>query len=387
MKIDYPLVLRALRSGKRPPLVGYFGLFLGIVLCSIAIMLSVGTAELLAKRQGDSIILSKDSNPLGDYLGSRSFSTEELASLEQLPGVSRAVPVLRNQFRVFGRLDLPGRSYGSQLFLEAVPPEYLEPLRNFSWSNGSAEVPLVISDDFLFIYNATFAPAYGLPSVQPEMLGMIPLSLTLDGSKGSVQIPARIRGVTKRMQSVLVPQSFLETMNANLGNADTSASQPAGPNKVMLIIGDRAAPEISRYIEKQGYKTEGDALRSSPLVSLSSIISTSMSVIGVCFLILAISQILVSLELSLFQSASTAGVLRSFGYRAHDLAVVRIAAMLRHIGIIAVLACATVTIGYLALSAAIPGTGATTLVAGLGVVLSACGLSIVLSIWRISRPI
>src|SRR5690606_7733462 len=90
------------------------------------------------------------------------FSKEMIESIKQHPLVTDAAPLEANLFQV----ELSAGSvipFSTNLFVESISNQFLDTLpQNFNWQPGQTFVPIIISSDFLEIFNV-FGPSYGLP--------------------------------------------------------------------------------------------------------------------------------------------------------------------------------------------------------------------------------
>lgn len=229
------------------------------------------------------------------------FSPSEIADLSNQPWVKRVGEFRRADFNVHASLALDagsGRSMSTAMFFESVPDGFLDVSQTgFSWQEGDEEVPIIISKDYLALYNFGFAGAAGLPRLSEALVSGIPLRLTLVSEDGSLrqQMLGRVAGYSNRFNTILVPQSFLESMNVRLGGAG-SRGVPAAPNRLIVDVSSPGDAAIAPYLKERGWEVAGDKSASGAAYLLRVVAGTVMAV-GVVITLL--SALILTLSLSL----------------------------------------------------------------------------------------
>lgn len=141
--------------------------------------------------KSDYIVVNKvidASNTLGS--ASSAFTEEEISALEAQPWVGRVGRFSKADFKVYAGVSLGAgadgstRSMQTAMFFEAVPDDFLD-IRNgnFSWQPGQTSVPIIISKDYLALYNFGFANSAGLPQLSETLISGLPLRLSLSGDR------------------------------------------------------------------------------------------------------------------------------------------------------------------------------------------------------------
>ena len=154
------------QRGQRAQLIAaVIGWFIGLVILLFAIQLYIDFNSIIQKNKSDNetyLVLNKRVNLLNTLGLKASFDAAELKDIAAQPFAKRAAAFTTNRFKVSASSSVV--SFRTDLFLEALPDEMLDvPLVDFRWHEGSAEVPIVLSKDYLALYNFGFAPAQGLP--------------------------------------------------------------------------------------------------------------------------------------------------------------------------------------------------------------------------------
>lgn len=281
---------------------------LGFVLANL-IGLGILLLGLQFYRDALTALSAKDSLMRSDYLiiskqvtsglfGSRdnSFSAEEIADLEQQPFVAALGRFTPSKFQVSAGLGLGsalGGGLSTYMFLEAVPDRFLD-LRpsDWHWEEGQQEVPLIIPRSYLGLYNSAFAQSQGLPLLSEATIGAIPLGLELRGGLEEQHYRGRIVGFSNRLNTLLVPEHFIQQMNRRL-----APELPASPTRLILELHNPSDPAIALYLREHSYESEGERLASSQSMYFLRLLSGV--VLGVGLLISALSAYLLLLSIYL----------------------------------------------------------------------------------------
>lgn len=235
------------------------------------------------------------------------FSAEEIADLKAQPWAERVGVFSRADFNVHASVALDtgrgdARAMSTAMFFEAVPEGFLDVKdNNFSWQEGYEEVPIIISKDYLALYNFGFANAAGLPRLSESLVSGIPLRLTLVSEDGTrrLQMLGRIAGYSNRFNTILVPENFLKSMNAHL-TPETSHLTPdttfSLPSRLIVDVNSPGDSAINAYLAEKGWEVAGDKSASGATYLLKVVAGTIM-VIGIVITIL--SALILTLSLSL----------------------------------------------------------------------------------------
>lgn len=281
---------------------------LGFVLANL-IGLGILLLGLQFYRDALTALSAKDSLMRADYLiiskqvssglfGSRdnSFSAEEIADLEQQPFVAALGRFTPSKFQVSAGLGLGsalGGGLSTYMFLEAVPDSFLDlKPSDWHWEEGQQEVPLIIPRSYLGLYNSAFAQSQGLPLLSEATIGAIPLGLELRGGLEEQHYRGRIVGFSNRLNTLLVPEHFIQQMNRRL-----APELPASPTRLILELRNPRDPAIALYLREHSYESEGERLASSQSMYFLRLLSGV--VLGVGLLISALSAYLLLLSIYL----------------------------------------------------------------------------------------
>ena len=228
----------------------YVGLGMGVLLLLCSIQMYINIQQLLGKdtirKNGfDFISITKTvTNETMGQVQKNSFQQNEIDELKSKPFITDVAPLIANRFRVqlSGGSSIPFRT---DFVLESIDNNFLDTLPpNFSWQPGQLSVPLIISSDYLEVFNL-FAPSQGLSQVSPESAGMIQAVVTVSGKEQQANFRASIVGFSDRINSVLVPKTFLDWSNENF------ADEPfLGYSRLYIKTKDANNADLISFLEK-----------------------------------------------------------------------------------------------------------------------------------------
>lgn len=262
----------------------------------------------------DYIILSKKVNGIAGIAssdGSTYFTPAEIDSLRAQPWVVCADPFATADFNVAAAVDIAGQTLSTALFLEALPTRYFDVMPpEWDYDTASqAEVPIIISKDYLALYNFGFAAGRGLPQISEELVSMIPLRLYLSGRGHYEWVNARIVGYSSRLNTIAVPEKWLEYANSRYGSPT-----PRMPSRIIVQLSQPGSPQIERYLTNHSLEASGLKPERARAAYLLQTLATSVSVVGIIIAALALFILTLSTSLLLQKNRRHIRTLKLLGY-------------------------------------------------------------------------
>jgi hypothetical protein len=251
---------------------------------------------------------------LSNFLGLQpTFTEREIKRLEEHPSVAQVGRFNAATFGLRGSFRLADIGISTDLFFESVPTEFLDV--TFDNPNvwdadlNSTTVPIIISRRYLNLYNYVYAQTKGLPQISEGLTSKFPLAISISGKGMSAHYKAKIVGYTDRLNTILVPEKFLQQANEKYGT--TTKKLPS-----RLILETKAGKGDSTlldYLKKNGYKVEGDSetLRLQALVH--GILWVVIGIGGIVSL-LAFFLLMISIQLLIEKNKEKFVNLFSLGY-------------------------------------------------------------------------
>lgn len=263
---------------------------------------------ILSKRvEGVSGLFGRASASAGDTR----FSEQDIADIASRPWVRKVGRFSSASFNVYAKVELGGSSMGSALFLESIPDEFFDVTpKGWTYEPGrSSYVPVILSKDYLSLYNFGFATSRGMPQVSEEVIGMVPLKLSLSGNGRQEWVDARIVGFSSRLNTIAVPEEFMQWANSEFSETPAEA-----PSRLIVMLDRPGDPQVESYLEEHGYETAGDRADNGKAAFFLSVVTTVIIGVGLIISILAFFILMLSIYLLLQKNRTKIHDLMQLGY-------------------------------------------------------------------------
>lgn len=285
---------------------------LTLVLCAINFYQDASPAVKGNDFGKDYFVLSRSVSMLSTLgIGGGGISGEDIENLRRQPWVEDVGEFTSAEFGVSASVNLAGHSMWTYLFLESVPDEFLDVVPDgwgFDASNPQAEVPVIISREYLALYNFGFAASRGLPRLSEELITQIPLELYVNGNGSSAHFTARIAGFSNRLNTIAVPEAFVRWANEEFG------SEPGLTSRLVVKLSDPGDPHIRQYLDANGYEVAGEGLRDNKVHFMLTLLSTVVGVVGIVICALALFIIMLNITLLMQKNKDKNHGLLMLGY-------------------------------------------------------------------------
>jgi hypothetical protein len=308
-----PLLQTASNASSR--WFSYIGLCIGVLLLLCSVQMFINIQKLLKegsiRKDGyDFVSITKTiTNETMGQPDKNLFHPDEIAELKKQTFISGVSPLVANEFRV--KLSAGSMlPFSTDMFLETLDNEFIDTLPpGFTWQQGQQTLPIILSSDFLEIYNV-FAPGQGLPQVSKETAMGLPVQVTCYGRNfQEVVFTGKIVAFSDRINSVLVPKYFLEWANSNLAN-----KQNENASRLFLKLNDANNPQLIKFLDAKNYKISRDkTLLGRNKIVLQGIFS-GLGVFGLLVVALALMLFSFYLQLVIARSRENLQLLLTLGY-------------------------------------------------------------------------
>lgn len=294
--------------------LSYTGLGVGVLLLLCCLQVYVNINQLLKERN-----LKKDGY---DYISvtktitnenmalDHSFSPKEIEEIQSQSFIEKATPLLANKFLVkaTGSSTLP---FTTDLFLESIDNSFIDSIPpDFSWKEGQDVIPIIMAADYLELYNTVFAPSKDLPQFSPQSIGAVMIQIECYGADGLPYVfKGRVVGLSDRINSILVPQNFLEWANKRFGN-----STAMNPARVFIKTKDANGVGLLNFLQQKNYNINKDKSRFGRIKQVLQGIVSGLSAFGILVILLATVLFSFYLQLMIAKSKDNLQLLLTLGY-------------------------------------------------------------------------
>lgn len=240
------------------------------------------------------------------------FTQKEIADVRHQPFVSDVGTFTPSLFSVVATLGSQklGVEFSTEMFFEAVPDAFMDvDTSRWHWKEGDEEVPIVLPRNYLNLYNFGFASSQGLPALSESLVSMVKIRFILRGSTGRKDLTGRVVAFSKKLNTILVPQAFMDEMNTTL-----SPERKPEPSRLIVTVSNPADERIAEYLSNHSYETEADDAEAARTAHLLRIIISIVLVVGLIISALAFYVLLLSIFLLLQKNTEKIDTLLLIGY-------------------------------------------------------------------------
>lgn len=301
-----------------PQLAGFFfANLLGMLIVLLSLQFYRDVKPIFSEDDGfirpDYLILSKRISALNTIgLGSVStFSQKEMSDLKAQPFAKRVGAFTASQYRVACSMGINGvAQFGTEMFFESVPDAFVDvDLKKWHFAEGDDVVPIILPRTYLAIYNFGFAQSQNLPKISEGIVGMVEMTISMRGSGRNEYIKGRVIGFSTRLNTILVPESFIRWSNARYApEADTE------PSRIILEVGNPADDAIVNYLNEKGYEMEDDKLDAGRMTFFLRLVSGIVMLVGLLISLLSFYILMLSIYLLVEKNTEKMRTLLLIGY-------------------------------------------------------------------------
>ena len=307
-------------------LVGFFFANLcGMVIVLLGIQFYQDVAPVFT--EGDSfmkkdyLIVSKKVSTLGSFVGkSSTFSNSDIEEILDQPFTKEVGAFTPSQFKVSAGVGMEqiGLNMSTAMFFESVPDKYVDVnLDEWHFEPGQEVVPIIIPRNYLNLYNFGFAQSRSLPQLSEGVMNLINLEVRISGGGRQNSYKGKIAGFSNRLNTILVPESFMVWANANY--SDGSAYKE--PSRLIVEVGNPTDDRIARFFKEHGYETEDDKLDAGKTTWFLKVVVGIVLAVGLLISILSFYILMLSIYLLLQKNSTKLENLLLIGYGPNRVAL------------------------------------------------------------------
>ena len=314
MKLSYQHIAPFIAAGqnKISRWLSYFGLGVGVLLLLCSVQMYVNINSLLKDKTGKkngADFISVTKTITNENIGKDNrFSPEDVAELKMQPFIEDAAPLKANAFKVLaGAGDMI--PFSTDIFIEALQHHFIDTVPpGFTWREGQQNIPIIFSTDFLEMYNV-FAPSWDLPQMSEKAAGSLNIFLRCHGKNGDRQFSAHIVAFSDRVNSVLVPENFLDYLNKELEGVENVKA-----SRVFIKTSDANNPALLNFLESKNYHVNKDKTKFGRVKQILQTVVSGLAGFGILVIILALVLFSFYLQLMIARSKDNLLLLLTLGY-------------------------------------------------------------------------
>ena len=262
--------------------------------------------------KADYLIMSKKIG-MGNTISGRTntFSGSEIDDVSSQKFVKKVGKFTSTEYKVDASMGVNGVNVlNSELFFESVPDGFVDvPLKDWKYEPGSKEVPIILPRTYINMYNFGFAQSHSLPKISDGLVGMIDFEIFIQAGGKKEQFKGKVIGFSSRLNTILVPQAFMDWSNHEFAPEDHS-----DPTRLIVEVGNPADENISQYLDENGYEVETDKLDAEKTTYFLRMMVTIVMVVGLVISILSFYILMLSIYLLVQKNSSKLENLLLIGY-------------------------------------------------------------------------
>lgn len=269
----------------------------------------------------DYLIVSKKVSTLGSFVGkSSTFSNSDIEEILDQPFTKEVGAFTPSQFKVSAGVGMEqiGLNMSTAMFFESVPDKYVDVnLDEWHFEPGQEVVPIIIPRNYLNLYNFGFAQSRNLPQLSEGVMNLINLEVRISGGGRQNSYKGKIAGFSNRLNTILVPESFMVWANANYSDGKSDKE----PSRLIVEVGNPTDDRIARFFKEHGYETEDDKLDAGKTTWFLKVVVGIVLAVGLLISILSFYILMLSIYLLLQKNSTKLENLLLIGYGPNRVAL------------------------------------------------------------------
>ena len=262
--------------------------------------------------KADYLIVSKKIGAASAISGrTNTFSIAEADDLAGQRFTKNVGKFTSTEYKVDANMGVNGQSIlNSEMFFESVPDKFVDvPLQDWTYQEGSREVPIILPRTYIKMYNFGFAQTHSLPKISDGLVGMIDFKIFIHGNGHRDEFKGKVIGFSNRLNTILVPQKFMDWSNGYY-----APGQKSDPTRLIVEVGNPADDNITKYLDKKGFEVESDKLQAEKTTYFLKMIVSLVMVIGLVISLLSFYILMLSIYLLVQKNSSKLENLLFIGY-------------------------------------------------------------------------
>lgn len=268
--------------------------------------------------KADYIVLSKKIGAAGTFSGNtKTFSNEEYERLAEQKFVSKIGKFTSTEYRVDASMSVGGANlFNTELFFESVPDEFVDiPMDKWKYDPRTHVVPIILPRSYITMYNFGFAQSHSLPKISDGVMGMVDFNLFIRGNGHSDQYKGKIVAFSNRLNTILVPQDFMDWSNKRYAPDSETLS-----TRLILEVSNPADDGLTKYAEQNGYDLSDNNLDTGKTTYFLRMLVFMVIMVGVVISVMSFFMLILSIYLLVQKNVSKLENLLLIGYSSANIA-------------------------------------------------------------------
>lgn len=301
---------------KSTLILSSIGTIIGLCLLLIAIQVYTDVNTAIQDNNDDQyLVIKKKISALNTFgMGSSNFDTKNIEELSNQNFVTDIAPFRSGSgIEVMVVMSFEGGTFppfSTLAFFESIPNRFIDvDTKYWGWEKGNEEVPIILPNTFLDAYNYGIAPSMGAPQASKSLIGSVRFKLKIRGAQKDEIYYGRVVNFSDRVNSILVPESFLDYLNNEIGD-----KKEKSPSRLIIGTQNKANPDIKNFLSQHGYETNTEQLKESLIQQVTSSLFVFFIIIGLIIVFLAVIIFILYTKVIINKSLEEIKILLLLGY-------------------------------------------------------------------------
>ncbi len=262
--------------------------------------------------KGNFLIVNKKIGAASTLTGrTNTFNKQEIDEIASQPFVRDMGTFTSTDYKVEASMGINGINVlNSELFLESVPDGFVDvALDKWKYDGSSKEVPIILPRSYLTMYNFGFAQSRSLPKISDGLVGMITFKLFMHGNGQNDVFEGRVIGFSNKLNTILVPQKFMETTNKRF-----SADDDAEPTRLILKVDNPTDTKVTEFMDSHGYDIAENDMDAEKITYFLRLLVTIVMGVGLVISVLSFYILMLSIYLLVQKNSTKLENLLLIGY-------------------------------------------------------------------------
>lgn len=258
------------------------------------------------------LVVSKHITTVGTLSGrSNAFSSFDIDDVRKQPFCKKVGAFTSSQYKVSAAMSMQGAEpLNTEMFFEAVPDSFVDAsASDWQYKPGDEQVPVILPRTYIALYNFGFAQSRNLPKVSDGLVGMIDMRIFINANGQHAQFKGKVLGFSSRLNTILVPQSFIDWSNSTYEPGKTE-----DPSRIILEVNNPTDDRIAQYMQQKGYDVEDNKLDAGKTTYFLKVVVSMVMLVGLLVSILSFYILMLSIYLLVQKNTQKLENLLLIGY-------------------------------------------------------------------------
>lgn len=268
--------------------------------------------------KSDYLIINKKIGTAQTISGTtNSFTSADINDIAHQPFTKNVGVFTSAEYKIEAAMGVNGQNVlNSEISYEALPDSFVDAnSKDWQWHPGSKNVPIILPRAYITMYNFGFAQSHSLPKLSDGLMGMIDLKIFAHGNGHQDEYQGKVIGFSNRLNTILVPQSFIDWTNNHYAPGQKSA-----PTRLILDAGNSTGEQLTTYLDSQNYEAEDDKLQTEKTTYFLRMMVTMVMIVGLVISLLSFYILMLSIYLLVQKNSMKLENLLLIGYSPSNVA-------------------------------------------------------------------